>query len=323
MCKSIIYHGEEPLYESIEIAGEIFKLHDEFRIPIPKKVLEDVKVIDMHPLIELEVCERVEDDIIYSLGVPFIIRKEMVNGKYIIEVRFEEILRRKFWNESYGLQLYMETKKTIIQERSNELQDITLLEYEDDGDYVSLQYKSTYDCEYLKDVIRFAEEMILEIEGAIELSIKTPFNKRDKLKNEADFTLSLVIPLLRRLRFRNVKYNHGKREYGKDITFCRNTEFGETEYFAVQVKFGNVSGGSKSDIDDILSQAQMAFTMPFYDVYSRRKQRISKLVIIISGKFTENATERIIEGIESNAIKNNMIFIDGDKINDLIEQSYC
>ena len=101
---------------------------------------------------------------------------------------------------------------------------------------------------------------------------------------------------------------------------ARKTEFDDLEFFGVQVKYGDVSGAANSDIDELISQADDAFKMPFYDIYTRTKQRISKLIIAISGHFTTNAVEKICEKIESHSLKNNLIFIDEDKINSLSEK---
>lgn len=60
--------------------------------------------------------------------------------------------------------------------------------------------------------------------------------------------------------------------------------------------------------------------MPFYDLYTKQKQRISKLAIIVSGKFTENAIEKICEKIEGHAARNNVVFIDGEKLKTLAER---
>jgi hypothetical protein len=60
--------------------------------------------------------------------------------------------------------------------------------------------------------------------------------------------------------------------------------------------------------------------MPFYDLYTKQKQRISKLAIIVSGKFTENAIEKICEKIEGHADHNNVVFIDGEKLKTLTER---
>lgn len=118
----------------------------------------------------------------------------------------------------------------------------------------------------------------------------------------------------------NVKYNHGNKEYGKDVTFARRTEFDEYEYYGVQVKYGDVSGGASGDINELITQAKDAFSMPFYDVYSRNKVRVSKVIIAVSGKFTLNAVEKIIEGIQEHPLKNNLIFLDGEKIENLMSK---
>lgn len=60
--------------------------------------------------------------------------------------------------------------------------------------------------------------------------------------------------------------------------------------------------------------------MPFYDIYTRQQQRICKLVIIASGKFTENAIEKICGKIESHSLRNNLVFLDADKIETLAER---
>lgn len=65
------------------------------------------------------------------------------------------------------------------------------------------------------------------------------------------------------------------------------------EFWAAQVKFGNVAGAANAEIDALLAQIDDAFKMPYYDLYTKQRQRIAKLSIIISGKFTENAIEKI------------------------------
>ena len=192
--------------------------------------------------------------------------------------------------------------------------------YEDQGDWINLQFSTEIEAEVLDTAVQQAEQLIQEIEGTTDLALGSPFKKIEDAKNEADFTIGLVIPLIRKLGFINVKYNHGRREYGKDIVFARRTEFADIEYWGAQVKYGDISGGANAEINTIIAQAEDSFRMPFYDVYSRTKQRISRLAIIVSGKYKENAVEKICEGIERHSLKNNMIFIDGDKIGSLIEQ---
>ena len=73
-------------------------------------------------------------------------------------------------------------------------------------------------------------------------------------------------------------------------------------------------------MDQIIRQIDDAFKVPFYDVYTRKKQHISKLLIGVSGRFTENAVEKICEKIESASIRNNIVFLDADRIASLAEK---
>lgn len=141
-----------------------------------------------------------------------------------------------------------------------------------------------------------------------------------KAASEKEFTLRTVLPILRKLGFQNVKYNHGKTEFGRDVTFSRVTEFQDVEFWAAQAKYGDVAGGANAEIDYLLAQIDDAFRIPFYNLYTKQRQRIAKLVIIISGKFTENAIEKICEKIESSAVRNNIVFVDGEKLATLAER---
>lgn len=314
---TIKYNEGEDYLENVQIGDEIFDFEEDERITIPSKVLRGVKTSDLRHDVIIDVCEQIHDSLITISSTPYSISK--LNDTRL-KLDFDDIGTRKYWDGDVGFKLYMETKKSVIKERQKEIEDISMDFYEDQGDWINLRFSIEIETETLDIAIQQAEQIIQEIEGATDLALGSPFKKREDAKNEADFTIGLVIPLIRKLGFINVKYNHGKREYGKDIVFGRKTEFSDIEYWGAQVKHGNISGGANSEIDTIISQAEDSFRMPFYDVYSRTKQRISKLAIIVSGKFTANAVEKICEGIEKHSLKNNIVFIDGDKIDTLIEQ---
>ena len=313
----IEYIGEEDYFEEIIIDGQKFEAEDENAFTVPKSLLRGVRLEEINPSITINVCEKVEDEIIFITSIPYSIRNlDNTNA----EILFEDSGRRKFWDGQVGFKPYMETKRDIILERQQELEDVHLDSYDDDGDYIFINYSITVEAETLGLLIQQAEQIIKEIEGAAELTLGSPFKEVGDAENEADFAISILVPLLRKMGFSDVRYNHGKKEYGKDIIFSRRTEFDEYEYWGVQVKFGDVSGGVNSDIDTLVGQAEDAFKMPFYDVYTRSRQRISKLLIAISGKFTENAVEKICEKIESHPLKNNIVFVDGEKIKTLAEK---
>jgi hypothetical protein len=304
--------------QSVTIDGREIKAHQgDDSIAIPKSLLEGVLVADVDHRVGIEPAEVVDDDFITLDGPPY--RLYCAAGDKAT-ASFDETMRRKYWSGPVGLDVFMEAKKKAIEDRAKGVGDITLDEYEDEGDYITLTYSATFSGKTLGEIMRQAEQLATEIDGAATLSLGKPFKTAAEAESEKDFTLSTVIPLLRKLGFANVKYNHGKREYGKDITFTSLTAFDEFERWGAQVKLGDIGGGVKSEVDEIIGQANDAFRMPYHDVYSRSSARISKLAIIISGKFKENAVEKIIEGIENHALRNNMVFIDGDKIATLSER---
>lgn len=283
----------------------------------PKHLLKDKKVNDVPENITFEICWQHIENVIHLDTIPYNITRI---GDNKVIAHFSDSGRRKYWDGNYGFKLYMETKRDIVKEREKEIGDTKFVNYEDDGDYIFLDYSLEIEAEKFDTIIETAEQLISEIDGAAEITLGSPFKEIDDTNNEKEFTLSLVIPLLRKLGFVNVRYNHGKREFGKDIIFARKTEFDDFEFWGVQVKWGDISGEANSEIDTIIGQIDDALKIPFYDVYTRKKEKLSKIVIIISGRFTENAVEKICEKIESNAIKNNIVFIDADKINSLAEK---
>ncbi len=301
----------------IRIDGQTLESDDGELWTVPRSLLACVPVSELPTGIRFDICERVEDDIVYIEDVP--LRLERTHNDEVVAT-IEETGRRKFWDGQVGFSAHMEAKRAVVEERQREIGDMQLVAYEDDDDYITLEYSTTLSAETSVTVVELAYQLASEIDGATELRLGRTVWARDSAKDEKEFTLHRVIPPLRKLGFRNVRYSHGKREYGKDIVFARPTEFDESEHWAAQVKFGDIGGGVNSDVDTILAQIEDAFRMPFYDIYTKSKQRISKLAIVISGKFTDNAIEKICEKIESHPLRNNVIFIDGDKLDTLAEK---
>ena len=264
-----------------------------------------------------EICSHVESQMIVIDTIPIHIQKISDNK---VKVNFEDTGTRKYWDGVIGFKPYMEAKKAIVEERAAELDDVSLDHYEDDGAWIHLAYSTEIETDKLALAINLAEQVVAEIEGAAEMRLGAELWAPQESENEKEFTLRNVLPILRKLGFQNVRYNHGRREYGRDVIFARITEFQELEHWAAQIKYGNISGGAAGEIDGILGQIDDAFKMPFYDLYTKKKQRISKLAIVISGGFTENAIEKICEKIENHALRNNLIFIDKEKLQTLAER---
>jgi len=312
-----IVRNQNDLVEQILINGEEVSSYDGETYHVPKGLLKGIKFSEMPEDIIFEICDKIEEGIIILNTIPFGISKISDNKALI---HFEDSGTRKYWDGDIGFKLYMETKRNVIKDREKEIGDLKFESYDDDGNYIFLTFSSEIESDTFEGIISYAEQLIQEIEGTVEIIIGSPFKNVKDTHDEKDFTLSIVIPLLRKLGFSDVRYAHGKREFGKDIVFSRKTEFDDFEFWGAQVKYGNISGGANSEIDQIISQIDDAFRVPFYNVYTKRRETISKLLIVISGKYTENAIEKICEKIENYATKNNVVFMDEEKINTIVEK---
>jgi hypothetical protein len=108
-------------------------------------------------------------------------------------------------------------------------------------------------------------------------------------------------------------------EYGKDYTFSELTLFGDLRHYGLQAKAGNMSGGVNSQIDEIIGQIEDAFNMPYYEIGSKDERYISAFIVAISGRYTDNAKDKIIQKIKKGLI-GSVYFFDRDKILELVEK---
>jgi len=116
-----------------------------------------------------------------------------------------------------------------------------------------------------------------------------------------------------------VRYAAGRKEYGKDFTFSELTPFGDYRHYGLQAKAGDVSGSVNSAIDELIGQIADAFAMPYYEIGSKDPRFISTFIIAISGKFTENAREKIVEKTPKGLI-GSVYFLDQERIAELVER---
>lgn len=172
-----------------------------------------------------------------------------------------------------------------------------------------------------KDIIngkKREEESVQTIEKFIKKDeIYNEIKLQTSIKNEKEFTLHKVIPALKRKKFSDIRYNHGIDEYGKDVTYKYNDNFGSVKYGAAQVKYGEISGGAKGEIDVILSQIEDAFEMPYIDIIEGRENYISQLLVVCSGKYTQNAKAKVLKKLKKGY---DVRFFDGQDIDNLLDE---
>lgn len=142
----------------------------------------------------------------------------------------------------------------------------------------------------------------------------TSISKYIKMKlpmNEEEFTRQYVIPALSSLGMFNIRYTHGIEEYGRDIVYQYKDNFGISRYGSAQVKINDISGRANGKMKEILEQIDDSFSVKYKDVAAMKEVRINQVVIICSGKYTNNAQEKILQKIQSGR---NIIFLDGQDI---------
>lgn len=224
----------------------------------------------------------------------------------------------KFWEGKYGLStLLME-----IIEQSENFEELEVekdsFEIENDWKYLEL-FNSVKGDFILTDIIEKYSKAINSLIKQAELSLSGTIWKKEYEKDEKLFSTEILYPLLRKKDFLDVRYTHGTQEYGKDFTFSELTSFGNLRHFGMQVKAGNMSGKVNADIDEILGQIEDAFSMPYYEISANEERRINTFIIAISGKFTNNAKEKIANKINP-ILRGSVYMLDREKIWELIER---
>jgi hypothetical protein len=224
----------------------------------------------------------------------------------------------KYWEGQWGLSTLLVTLADIVKDSPDFEVDIESLNIADDWKTLEISFQVDKDFEF-KDVITRYSKLLCDQIKRTELILSGAVWRKEYETDEKLFCTEIIFPLLRKMDFFDVRFTHGKKEYGKDFTFSEITKFGNLRHFAIQAKAGNLRGNVNSEIDEIIGQLEDAFTMPYYEVSANETRNISTFIIAISGHFTENAKDKIIQKIPQH-FKGCVYLIDRDKILELIER---
>ncbi|MGD0220989.1 MAG: hypothetical protein ABSF71_01520 [Terriglobia bacterium] len=224
----------------------------------------------------------------------------------------------KYWEGQFGLATFIAAIRDQAVYHHN--WKVTEIETEDDWKGITLE-RAVALGDPLEASIRTAASDLNVLLHSAEVALSGLPWREEYTTNEDAFCRELIHPLLRRMGFVFVRYTHGKREYGKDFTFSELTPFGHYRHYGLQAKAGNVSGGVNAAIDELLGQIADAFTMPYYELGSKEPRYISTFIIAISGRFTENGREKIVEKMPKGVI-GSVYFVDRESITELVERHW-
>ncbi len=176
-----------------------------------------------------------------------------------------------------------------------------LIDINDYKDFNTVYFKCGNLC---KTLITITEQRLRGIWWSLEFE-----------KDEMLFCKFFLSPYFNKLGFDRVIFNHGNKEFGKDYILETTNKFSNKEYYGVQVKAGNLSGSANTNIQEIVNQIDMAFEVP-YKLIDGTEIYVSKVIIAISGDFTDNAKERIYRKIKRYKFSN-LIFIGKHELNSI------
>lgn len=213
----------------------------------------------------------------------------------------------------WKVEKFYETIKPILKNEIDLEFDISE-DFEDlENNYLSITF--SFD-EAIKSIRELRENSIKRLKSIIERTknnLNQPLWKKEYEKNEHIFTTEILLPTLKKMGFSEVKYTHGTKEFGKDIIFSKINEFNRIEYYALQAKAGNVKGSVSGQVNEIIQQIDDAFRIPFTLIGISNDIYITKVIIAISGKYTENAEIKIRHKVDKR-ILGNLIFLDKEQI---------
>ena len=221
----------------------------------------------------------------------------------------------KHWEGNWGLATFL----GAIKDQVPFFSDVSLTEIEVEDDWKRLTLRMVVGSGSAAEALNRAADVLKNIIREAESSLAGIRWKPVYATDERAFCEEVLAPLLRRMKFLVVRDTHGVREYGRDFTFSELTPFGTMRHYGLQAKAGDVAGGVNSAIDEIVGQADDAFRMPYYDIASAEPRYISTFVVAISGRFTSNAREKIVNKV-SRGVHGSLLFLDRESILELVDR---
>ena len=149
-------------------------------------------------------------------------------------------------------------------------------------------------------------------------------DKREKLEmlqklSEKELTKEFLIPLFESegMGCKSVHYTHKKLEFGKDIVYYKDDEFGRRVHTGVQVKRTKIRTGG---VDKIFRQICEAFGERFNDSSDNKKKRIDKFVLLTSNEIAEEAKQSLSSSFRGSNIYKEVTYIDGNQLIGFLEK---
>jgi hypothetical protein len=116
-------------------------------------------------------------------------------------------------------------------------------------------------------------------------------------------------------------HTHGNDEFGRDFVFEYEHPLpNRSRWVAVQVKMGDLPATAGGELRTIVDQVMMCFEHPLIVLPNMKSVSTSEVIVVVSGRVTGPAKQRVLEAISDPVWRANVAFLDGDAIRELQRQ---
>lgn len=141
--------------------------------------------------------------------------------------------------------------------------------------------------------------------------------------NEAQLRKEVLIPLLKKMGYQDVKeYHGGAGEQGKDIVCWDTDKLGIRRNQALVVKAVNITGranAARGTATEVLTQISQCFGKPFQDIITGEEQRVHECWVVSNHEILKEAIDTISSSLSTHGLVRDVRFVNGDSLWKLIE----
>ncbi len=147
------------------------------------------------------------------------------------------------------------------------------------------------------------------------------FIKASELANltERSLRAEVLIPLFQAMGFKEVTETHGSDELGKDIVMWQPDVIGGQKNYAVVVKAKKISVGPAGS-QEVCRQVRECFGSSYIDPVTLKEQRVDRVIVVTSSKFTQPARKSIRSELETSQLLDRTDIIDGETLRRRLEE---
>jgi len=147
-------------------------------------------------------------------------------------------------------------------------------------------------------------------------------DKKEKLEmlqqlTEKELTQRILILLYESMGCKSIRYSHRKLEFGKDIVYYKEDEYGNHVFTGIQAKKTRII---TSDVNTIFRQISEAFGEPFTDLSNGKKMELDKFILVTINEFSEEAKDSLWASLRGAHLNKLVTCLEGNQLINLIDK---